>query len=110
MNKKLKEKLIQNNKEMRAAFPNLYDMRWVEKAADKGWKDLVKDMKGVEPKLAEIAERQKGYNVFAAIYFSAFETALNTFFSQCLDDTITSVELDIRKLENIKAQIKTMED
>lgn len=110
MNKKLKEKLIQNNKEMRAAFPNLYDLRWVEKAADKGWKELIETMRDVEPKYAEIAERQKGYNVFAVIYFTAFENALNTFFAQCLDDTITSVELDIRKLENIKAQIKTMED
>ena len=109
MNKKLKEKLIQNNKEMSAAFPNLYDLRWVEKAADKGWKDLVKDMKGVEPKLAEIAEKGKGYNVFAAIYFSAFETALNTFFAQCLDDTITNIELDIRDLQNITAEMKNKE-
>lgn len=110
MNKKIKEKIIKKNQEMRAAFPSLYDQRWVEKAADKGFKDLVKDLKKTDPKLGELAERHEGYNVFAIIYYFSFEAALNTFFAQCIEDTITSVELICDKFQKVTAEIRTKED
>lgn len=107
MNKELKEKLIKHNQEMRAAFPNLYDQRWVEKTADEGFKQLVKDFKKVDKRLGELAEAKSGYNVFAVIYYSAFESALNTFFVQCLDDSITNCNMYLDKLQKITAEIKT---
>lgn len=109
MNKELKKKLFKRNEEMKAAFPTLYDKRWVEKAADKGFKELVEGIKKVDPKLGEIAERKEGYNVFAIIYYSSFEDALNTFFMECLDDTLTTCELVIDKLQKVTAEIKTKE-
>ena len=106
MNKELKEKIIKRNAENRAAFPNLYDKRWVEKAADEGFKSLIKDMEKIDPKLAEFAKRENGYNVFAVIYYSSFEDALNTFFMECLDDTITNITLCVDELHKLSAEIK----
>lgn len=107
MNKKLKEKLIKKNEELRVAFPNLYDQRWVEKAADEGFSDVVKSLKEIDPRLGEYAEKKDDYNVFAILYYSAFESALNTFFMQCLDDSITSIELCINELQKVSAEIRT---
>lgn len=107
MNKEMKEKIIKRNAENRAAFPNLYDQRWVEKAADKGFKELIKDFEKTDPKLAELAKAKEGYNVFAIIYYSSFEAALNTFFMQCMDDSITTVELILDEFKNVTAEIKT---
>lgn len=107
MNKELKEKIIKRNAEQRAAFPNLYEQRWVEKAADKGFKDLIKDIEKISPKMAELAKKQDGYNVFAVIYYSSFEAALNTFFMQCLDDTLTTVRLTLNELQKVTAEIST---
>lgn len=105
MNKTLREKLIKKHEEMKDSMPSLYNMRWVEKAATDGWNQLVKDMEKIEPKLAEAARRQRGYNVLAVIYFSSFESALNTFFSQCMDDTITTVQLYVDELQKVTAEI-----
>ena len=107
MNKEMKEKIIKRNAENRAAFPNLYDQRWVEKAADKGFKELIKDLEKIDPKLAELAKAKEGYNVFAIIYYSSFEDALNTFFMQCMDDSITTVKLILDEFKNVTAEIKT---
>ena len=109
MNKKLKEELIKRNVEMRAAFPSLYDKRWVEKSADKGWKNLVNDLKKTDPKLGELAERQEGFNMFAVIYYTSFEDALNTFFLQCMNDSITKINLLMDELHKVSAEIKTKE-
>ena len=106
MNKLLKQKLIKRNAENRAAFPNLYDQRWVEKAADKGFKDLVSDLEKINPKLGELAKKQDGYNVFAVIYYSSFERALNTFFFQCMDDGTTTCKLALNELQKVTAEIK----
>lgn len=107
MNKEIKNKIKKRNEEMRAAFPNLYDQRWVEKAADEGFKELVANLKKTDPKLGELAEAKGGYNVFAVIYYSSFEAALNTFFAQCLEDSVTSVGLLIDELQRVTAEIKT---
>lgn len=106
MNKELKQKLIKHNKEMRAAFPNLYDQRWVEREADKGYKRVVKSLQQTFPdyKLSDSA-----LNIFSAVFYSAFEEALNTFFRQCLDDTLTTAELTLQELQKITAEIKTKE-
>lgn len=106
MNKTLREKLIKKHEENKEAFPRLYEQRWVEKAATDGWNQLVKDMKKIDPKLAEAARSQKGYNVLAVIYFSSFESALNTFFSQCMDDTITTVQLRVDELQKVTAELE----
>ena len=107
MNKELKAKLIKHNEEMRAAFPNLYDQRWVEKTADEGFKHLVEDLKKADPRLGQLADAKSGYNVFAVIYYSAFEQALNTFFAQCLDDTVTNCNMMLDELQKVTAEIKT---
>ena len=108
MNKELKAKLIKHNEEMRAAFPNLYDQRWVEKAADQGWKDVVKNLNHAAPGFKNVAN-EGSMNIFAVVYYSAFENALNTFFKQCLDDSITAVELTMHELQKITAEITTKE-
>lgn len=106
MNKTLREKLIRKHEEMKDSMPSLYNMRWVEKAATDGWNQIIKDMEKTEPKLAEAARSQKGYNVLAVIYFTSFENALNTFFSQCMDDTLTTVSLCLDELRNVTAEMK----
>ena len=106
MNKEMKEKMIKARKEMKLAFPNLYDERWVEKAADTGYKQLTEDLRKQDPKLGEAAASKKGYNLIAIIYYTAFENALNTFFEQCLDDTVTNCELYLDELHKITAQMK----
>jgi len=105
MNKELKKELIKHNEEMRAAFPNLYDMRWVEKAADEGWNEVMEGMKKTYPK-SKIYENESIVDLFATLYYSAFESALNTFFKQCLDDTMTSVEFCMDELRKVTASIK----
>ena len=108
MNKELKSKLIKHNEEMRAAFPNLYDQRWVEKAADQGWKDVVKSLDQAVPGFAKTMN-ERTTNIFATVYYCAFEKALNTFFGQCLDDSMTAVELTMHELQKITAEITTKE-
>jgi hypothetical protein len=106
MNKQLKEKLIKHHLEMRAAFPALYYQRWVEKAADEGWNEVVKGMKKAFPN-SKIYENESIVDLFATLYYSAFESALNTFFKQCLDDSLTTVELCMKELQKVTASIKT---
>jgi hypothetical protein len=105
MNKKLKVQLIRHNEEMRMAFPNLYDLRWVEKAATEGFKQLTETLAETDQKLGELARHEKGYNVFAVIYYMAFEKALNTFFHQCLKDTATTMELSLDELNRLTASL-----
>lgn len=109
MNKTLREKLIKKHEEMKDSMPSLYNMRWVEKAATDGWNRLIKYMEKMEPKLAEAARSQKGYNVLAVIYFPSFESALNTFFHQCMDDSLASVQLFLDELQNVTAELKEFE-
>ena len=109
MNKKLKEKLIKKNQEMRAAFPSLYEHRWVEQAADKGWKDVIDTLDKSVPSLKK-PTHERALNIFAAVYYTAFENALNTFLAQCLDDALTEVQLTMRELQKVTAEIKTKED
>lgn len=107
MNKKLKAKIIKHNQEMRAAFPSLYDQRWVEKAADEGWKEVVDGLSRQVDGFMELAEGNSGTNILATLYYSAFENALNTFIKQCLDDSLTTVELCMNELQKVTASIKT---
>lgn len=106
MNKRLKESIIKNHEENKKMFPSLYEQRWVEKAATEGWNDLVKQWEKSIPKLAEKAKYDKGYNPLAAIWYTSFEAALNTFFNQVMDDTVTSFELCIDELQKVTAEIK----
>lgn len=106
MNKELKAKIIKHRQEMQAAFPNLYDQRWVERAADQGWKDVVRNLEQNCPGFAEVAKNNKGFNIFATLYFTAFEDALNTFFKRCLDDTVTTCKLSLDRIDQITAELK----
>ena len=108
MNKELKAKLKKRNKEMRAAFPNLYDQRWVERAADKGWKNVVNGLDEVQPGFKRVTN-ERTVSIFEVVYYSAFEDALNTFFAQCLEDSLTEVQLQLDKLHKITAEIKEKE-
>ena len=105
MNKELKEKLIKHSEKMQGAFPSLYSQRWVEKAADEGWKDVVDSLEESQPGFKKVMHEKAG-NIFEVVYYSAFEKALNTFFVQCLDDTITNCELCLNDLHKITAEIK----
>lgn len=108
MNKELKAKLKKRSKEMRAAFPNLYDQRWVERAADKGWKNVVNGLDEVQPGFKRVMN-ERIVSIFEVVYYSAFEDALNTFFAQCLEDSSTEVQLQLDKLHKITAEIKEKE-
>ena len=105
MNKELKAKLIKHSEKMQGAFPNLYSQRWVEKAADEGWKDVVDSLEESQTGFKKVMEGYVG-NIFEVVYYSAFEKALNTFFVQCLDDSITNCKLCLDKLHKITAEIK----
>lgn len=109
MNKELKKKLIKAHEEARAAFPHLYDHKWVEKAADKGWKDVIDNLEKSSPGFTK-AMSDHTINIFAVVYYSAFEDALNTFFAQCMEDTQTSISLCMDELLKITAEIKTKEE
>ena len=109
MNKELKKKLIKNHEENKAAFPRLYDLRWVENAATKGFKDLTEKLEKVDPRLGAAARQKQGYNVLAVIYYTAFENALNTFFHQCMEDTMQNVDICLDELQNITATIRQEE-
>lgn len=106
MNKTLKEKIIKKHEENKEAFPNLYDQRWVEKAATDGWNRLVKGMEKMAPELAKYAREKEGYNIFAVIYYTSFENALNTFFMQCMDDSIANVQLILDEFQKVSAEIR----
>lgn len=109
MDKELKEKIIANHKEMKAAFPSLYDLDWVEKAADKGWERYKKDLMESMP---EGARDLKGtphvVEILAIVYYTSFEDALNTFFAQVLDDSITNIRLAMDELQKVTAEMKDM--
>ena len=107
MNKEIKEKLAKAS-EARAAFPNLYDHKWVEKAADKGWKDVVDTLEKSTPGFKKVTT-ERVVNIFAVVYYTAFEKALNTFFAQCLEDTITTCDLCMDELKKVTAEINTKE-
>jgi len=109
MNKELKKKLIKKNEEARAAFPNLYNHKWVERAADQGWKDTIDSLEETSPGFTK-AMSDHANNIFAVVYYSAFEKALNTFFAQCLEDTLTTCDLCMDKLRKVTAEIKTKEE
>lgn len=108
MNKELKKKLITAHEEARAAFPCLYDHKWVEKAADKGWKDVVDSLEKSTPGFKK-AMTERVTNIFAVVYYTAFEKALNTFFAQCLEDTVTTCKLCTDELKKVTAEINTKE-
>lgn len=94
MNKELKGKFT--------AFPtSLYNQRWVEKEADKTYKEFLEIFNNSipDPSLRIKADNQR----FAMIYYGAFEYAMNAFFRQVLEDCMTQMELDIRDLDNLKA-------
>lgn len=94
MNKELKGKFT--------VFPtSLYNQRWVEKEADKTYKEFLEIF---NESISDPSLRIKPDNHrFAMIYYGAFEYAMKAFFRQVLEDGITQVELDIRDLDNLKA-------
>lgn len=106
MNKRIKEALIKKHNENKEQFPSLYEQRWVEKAATDGWNEMVKGMEKASPRIAEMAKSEEGYNPLAAIYYTAFENALNTFFHQVMDDSLTTVELCLDELQKLTAEIR----
>ncbi len=107
MNQELKKKLIKRNEEMKAALPHLYDIEWVEKTASEGWEEMVKGLEKAMPGFGKMAGAEDGLNIFAVIYYSAFESALNTFFQQVLDDSLAQVEITMNELQKITACITT---
>lgn len=102
MDKELKEKIIANHFEMKDAFPHLYDCEWVEKAADEGW-NRCKD--GIIKAMPNAAENTKVLDIFAVIYYTSFEDALNSFFHECMEDTIASCELCMNEIQKVTAEM-----
>lgn len=106
MNKEIKTKLVKQYKEMRAVFPSLYDQQWVEDAADKGWKDVVENLDKAQPGFKKLMD-ERTMNIFAVVYYCAFENALNTFFKQCLEDSLTTVDMALHDHQKATVEIKT---
>lgn len=94
MRKKLKKKLLEHGY-------HLYDQEWVEKAATKGFNNVMAGMHEKEPVLAAAIDKCKW--PFEVMYYTAFEDALNTFLLQCLDDDMHEVQLCLDELHKVTA-------
>ena len=100
MDKKLKDSLNE--------IPlSLYNMEWVEEAADKGFdefKDLLK--KTSSAWASAMLDDEHATRVIAMLYYSAFESALNTFLVQVLEDQLHEISLSMDELCKVFAGMK----
>lgn len=98
MDKKLKKKFT--------AFPtSLYDKKWVEKAADKGLEEFIETWNETQSVRLSKDENKSAYHMIAFLYYSAFESALQTFFQQVLEDGMTDITLCMDELHKLHAEI-----
>ena len=95
MNKKLKGKFTEWE-------TSLYNLEWVEKAADDGYEEFLGIFNG---SLKGTNRISKDNYHFAMIYYAAFEHALNVFIQQVLEDGITSITLNLNELCKVTAAI-----
>ncbi len=107
MDRTLKEKIIAKHVEAKDAFPHLYDCEWVEKAADEGWSRC---KEGIIKAMPEAAEKAKALEILAVVYYTSFKDALNTFYRECMEDTIASCELCMNEIQKVTAEIKELTD
>lgn len=99
MDKKLKKKFT--------AFPtSLYDKEWVEKAADEGLEEFIETWNETQSVRLSKDENKSAYHMIAFLYYSAFESALQTFFQQVLEDSITDISLCMTEMCKVVAEIK----
>lgn len=82
---------------------SLYDMKWVEKAATQGFEEYYKALCESLPENENIGRSRHGISI---LYYSAFESALNTFYRQVLHDNLTEVEICMNELGQLTARIK----
>lgn len=83
---------------------SLYSQKWVEQAADKGYKEFIEDIRKslVKDEVLEIPVVQK---TLAVLYYSSFETALNVFLKQVLEDHLNEIVLSMDELCKVTAQM-----
>ena len=81
----------------------LYEKKWVEQEATKGFEAMMASMRKKEPEYAKAME--KALWVFEVVYYTAFENALNTLFMQVLKDEFTKVELIMDEFHKLVADI-----
>ena len=85
---------------------SIYKQKWVEKSAMKGFERFFKSLKESYPEdMRDKLEIPAYKNHIRILYFTAFEDALNTFFVQCLDDTISQLNLYMDELGKVTATI-----
>ena len=84
---------------------SLYKLEWVESAADKGYKEFVEDIRKslVKEDVLEIPVVQK---TLAVLYYSSFETALNAFLKQVLEDHLNEIVLSMDELCKVTAEMR----
>ncbi len=97
MQKDVKEKLTKSGS-------SLYDREWIEKAADKGYNDFLQAANAANPVAKNIIEKNNFW--FEILYYSAFESALNTFIFQMLEDAMTEVNLCLDEFHKVTATVK----
>ena len=100
MDKKLKDSLNESPL-------SLYNMEWVEESADKGF-DVFKDMlKKISSAWTNtMLDDKNATRALALLYYSAFESALNTFLTQVLEDHLNEIVLSMDELCKVTAQMK----
>ena len=94
---KAAEKILDRNES------SLYNNEWVQKAAEDGYNDFLKTANDAIPNAARHIEHNNF--MFELLYYTAFESALNTFIHQVLEDTMCHVELRLDELHKITATI-----
>ena len=103
MDKKLKKQLQQAP----GIFRCIYDHKTIEREADKGFKLMIQALRDSLPESSHDAlETDTFRHIFSLVYYSCFEQAYNTFLRLELHDLTTELEMDIRDLCNITANIK----
>ena len=86
-------------------FGSFYNIEWIEQAATKGFDEFYKTF------LASLPEKYKQNDTLlrhriSILYYTAFESALNIFLQQAIQDSLTDVELCLDELGKLTARIK----
>lgn len=84
---------------------SLYKLEWVESSADKGYKEFIEAIRKslVKDDVLGIPVVQK---TLAVLYYSSFETALNVFLKQVLEDHLNEIVLSMDELCKVTAEMR----
>ena len=88
-------------KEFKNYPSSLYNLKWVEKAANEGLDKFVKEYNNAFNK--NETRKNRGLQM---LYFAAFEHALRIFNHQVFEDTTREIEFYLDELGELTAEIK----